>query len=305
MALFGRETWMRHGEVFSVVFGAFARFAPTEARAGPRPELILRPFGAGLLDSRSASPSMTAFVLLLLSTVLFDGLLNTPEWTILENAISARLRGPGEFELIVLRTAALVAFWLLFLGAYTLVGAMMSAAAAGISSPREIAQHFAFTLIPIAIGYHLAHYVVFLLVQGQYIIPLMSDPFGWGWNFREPRIPGRHRRDRRPLRLVHGGRGGSRRARDLGLSGAQGRDAGIRTAPRQPAIPGSAHGADGDLHLHQSFDSCRANRPAAGAGAVRRRSQPPTSVFRLTRSCPNPEPAACKPSARTNSQNPD
>jgi hypothetical protein len=32
MALFGRETWMRHGEVFSVVFGTFARFAPTEAR---------------------------------------------------------------------------------------------------------------------------------------------------------------------------------------------------------------------------------------------------------------------------------
>ena len=306
MALFGRETWMRHGEVFSVVFGAFARFAPTEARAGPRPELILRPFGAGLLDSRSASPSMTAFVLLLLSTVLFDGLLNTPEWTILENAISARLRGPGEFELIVLRTAALVAFWLLFLGAYTLVGAMMSAAAAGISSPREIAQHFAFTLIPIAIGYHLAHYVVFLLVQGQYIIPLMSDPFGWGWNlFGTAGYRVDIAVDRRPLRLVHGGRGGSRRARDLGLSGAQGRDAGIRTAPRQPAIPGSAHGADGGLHLHQSFDSLPSRSSSGGSRRVRRRSQPPTSVFRLTRSCPNPEPAACKPSARTNSQNPD
>jgi hypothetical protein len=182
MALFGRETWMRHGEVFSVVFGTFARFAPTEGRAGPRPELILRPFGAGLLDSRSASPSMTAFVLLLLSTVLYDGLLNTPEWTILENAIGARLRGPGEFELIVVRSAGLVAFWLLFLGAYTLIAAMMSAAATGIRSRREIAQHFASTLIPIAIGYHLAHYFVFLLVQGQYIIPLMSDPFGWGWN---------------------------------------------------------------------------------------------------------------------------
>ena len=182
MALFGRETWVRHGEVFSVVFGAFARFAPTQARAGPRPELILRPFGAGLLDSRSASPSMTAFALLLLSTVLYDGLLNTPEWTILENAIGARLRGPGEFELIVVRSAGLVAFWLLFLGAYTLIAAMMSAAAAGIRSRQEIAQHFAFTLIPIAIGYHLAHYFVFLLVQGQYIIPLMSDPFGWGWN---------------------------------------------------------------------------------------------------------------------------
>lgn len=182
MALFGRETWMRHGEVFSVVFGTFARFAPTEARAGARPELILRPFGSGLLDSRSASPSMTAFVLLLLSTVLFDGLLNTPEWAILENAIGARLRGPGEFELIAVRTAGLVTFWLLFLAAYTLVAATMSGAAGRGHSTRKIAQHFAFTLVPIAIGYHLAHYFVFLLVQGQYIIPLISDPFGWGWD---------------------------------------------------------------------------------------------------------------------------
>ncbi|MGZ5932517.1 MAG: hypothetical protein ACXWLW_10180, partial [Rhizomicrobium sp.] len=155
MTLFGRETWMRHGELFSVVFGTFARFAPTEAHTGPRPELILRPFGAGLLDGRSASSSMTAFVLLLLSTVLYDGLLNTPEWTILENAIGAFFRSPGEFELIAVRSAGLVAFWLLFLGAYRLIAAMMSAAAGGSRSPREIAQHFAFTLIPIAIGYHL------------------------------------------------------------------------------------------------------------------------------------------------------
>ena len=182
MTLFGRETWMRHGEVFSVVFSTFARFAPTEARTGPRPELTLRPFGAGLLDGRSASSSMTAFVLLLLSTVLYDGLLNTPEWTILENAIGALLRSPGEFELIAVRSAGLVAFWLLFLSAYTLIAAMMSAAVGGSRSPREIAHRFAFTLIPIAIGYHLAHYLVFLLVQGQYIIPLISDPFGWGWN---------------------------------------------------------------------------------------------------------------------------
>jgi len=36
--------------------------------------------------------------------------------------------------------------------------------------------------VPIAIGYHVAHYLVFLLVQGQYIIPLLSDPFGRGWD---------------------------------------------------------------------------------------------------------------------------
>ena len=45
-----------------------------------------------------------------------------------------------------------------------------------------MARRFAFTLVPIAIGYHVAHYLTFLLVQGQYIIPLLSDPFGFGWN---------------------------------------------------------------------------------------------------------------------------
>src|SRR6266404_3591173 len=45
-----------------------------------------------------------------------------------------------------------------------------------------IARNFAFTLVPIAIAYHLAHYLVYLLTHGQYIVPLASDPFGYGWN---------------------------------------------------------------------------------------------------------------------------
>src|SRR5499426_4914767 len=49
-------------------------------------------------------------------------------------------------------------------------------------SPLELGRHFALTLVPIAIGYHVAHYLTFLLIQGQYIIPLVSDPFGFGWN---------------------------------------------------------------------------------------------------------------------------
>jgi hypothetical protein len=49
-------------------------------------------------------------------------------------------------------------------------------------APLVIARSFAFTLVPIAIGYHVAHYFTFLLIQGQYIIPLLSDPFGFGWN---------------------------------------------------------------------------------------------------------------------------
>ena len=42
---------------------------------------------------------------------------------------------------------------------------------------------FVFSLIPIAIAYHIAHYLSYLLVQGQLIIPLILDPFGLGWDY--------------------------------------------------------------------------------------------------------------------------
>ena len=45
-----------------------------------------------------------------------------------------------------------------------------------------ISSVFIYSLIPIAIAYHLAHFFSFLLIQGQLIIPLASDPFGWGWD---------------------------------------------------------------------------------------------------------------------------
>ena len=36
--------------------------------------------------------------------------------------------------------------------------------------------------MPIAIGYHLAHYLSYLLLHGQMIWPLLSDPLNLGWN---------------------------------------------------------------------------------------------------------------------------
>ena len=37
-------------------------------------------------------------------------------------------------------------------------------------------------MVPIAFAYHLAHFFSFFLIQGQFIIPLVSDPFGQGWD---------------------------------------------------------------------------------------------------------------------------
>jgi hypothetical protein len=184
MLLFDREIWLRNGEVFSVVFGLFARFAPTDMRCGAPGvgEWRLRPFGAGLIESELASPSMTALVLLILSTVLYDGLLATPEWTSLESAIHAFVPIPDESYPVIPKTIGLIVFWCIFFFAYLFVSALMSVASAGLFSSSDLARSFALTLVPIAIGYHVAHYLAFLLVQGQYLIPLLSDPFGYGWD---------------------------------------------------------------------------------------------------------------------------
>jgi hypothetical protein len=184
MAVFGSEAWVKHGEVFAIFFGLFARFAPTEPlirkESGAR-GLALRPFGAGLLANTPASASMVAFVLLVLSSVLYDGLLTTPEWAEAEQQLINLMRALGEPGSVVVRTIGLVAFWAVFLAAYLAVSAVISAAA-GRRSPRDMARSFALTLVPIAIAYHLAHYLAYLLTQGQYVVPLASDPFGYGWN---------------------------------------------------------------------------------------------------------------------------
>ena len=182
MFVFGCSTWLKHGEVFTLVFGTFARFAPIEASNDPNHRrLALRPFGVGLIDTRSVSISTTAFVLLLLASVLYDGVLGTPEWSNAEGALAAYLPA-GDFGVMTMRTAGLIVFWLLFFGVYVAIGAVMSVVTARRLSPLDMARSFVFTLVPIAIGYHLAHYLTFLLIQGQYVISLISDPFGFGWN---------------------------------------------------------------------------------------------------------------------------
>jgi hypothetical protein len=183
MFVFGGETWLRNAELFTVVFGVFARFAPTEALPGNGSSgaLALRPYAAGLIDSRPASSSMTALVLLILATVLYDGVLATPEWNDLELRLTAVAPAFGDAGSMAIRTIGLGAFWVFLAGAFFAVCAIMSAVTQRRSA-WELACSFAMTLVPIAIAYHLAHYLVYLLVQGQYIVPLLSDPFGYGWN---------------------------------------------------------------------------------------------------------------------------
>ena len=196
MIAFGRNVWLAHGEAFSLVFGVLGRFAPIGAPErdspdGPPRRWHLRPYAAGLVVESPCRLSMTAFVLLMLSTVTFDGFKETPLWAGLLGWVALRqwlqplllgLHDLGFDYRAVLGTVTLAVFPILFLAVY-LGFAWLAKRASGSARPlAEISGLFVFSLAPIAIAYHLAHYLSYLLLAGQLVIPLVSDPFGIGWN---------------------------------------------------------------------------------------------------------------------------
>jgi hypothetical protein len=183
MALFGVRPWLACGEAFALFFGLFGRFAPLDLRNG-----ALRPYAAGLLDA-AVSPSMLAFVVLALAMVSFDGLAETPLWAALTGETLALLHQAGLLAPLgyvaagaLIKTAGLVLTPLTFLGVYLLVCRLTCALVPDGWTTLRIARTFVLTLVPIAIAYHLAHYLSYLLIHGQAIIALASDPFGRGWD---------------------------------------------------------------------------------------------------------------------------
>ena len=154
----------------------------SRARAPAEREWNLRPFGAGLRGRDDVSASMVVFVLLLLSTVTFDGFTATPAWAGLETRCTPRLAPLGDARLTVIGTLGLLAFPLMFVAVYGLFAAGWRGPPAASCRRARSPELFVLSLVPIAIAYHLAHYFTYLLIQGQLVIRLASDPFGFGWN---------------------------------------------------------------------------------------------------------------------------
>ncbi len=188
MAVFGRKTWLQRGEIFSVTFGLLARMAPIGLKEG---QVYIRPYAVGLLDNKPLRFSMVCFVLLLLTSVTFDGILETPLWANILDAIAQSqvlrstliaLQNSGINLVILIKTLALIFLPLVFVTMYTFVCIGISWAGNYSGRLSDILGYFALSLVPIAIAYHLSHYISYLMIAGQNIIPLASDPFGIGWD---------------------------------------------------------------------------------------------------------------------------
>ena len=118
----------------------------------------------------------------MLSTVLFDGMLGGQVWWLTQRAITRALPQFVDDNGYILGTIGLIGVWLLFLAAYRLTCEITAPARRCGRRRRTLARAFALTLVPIAVAYNVAHNFSSLLVQGQQLIPLLSDPLGLKWD---------------------------------------------------------------------------------------------------------------------------
>lgn len=211
MLLFGKEKWLRRGEFFSIIFYYLSCLAPMDGRLGAnkvtnpdrnipyesvkfendhktttlscRPyNWYVRPPGSGLLNPRQSSHSEMVLILLFLSTVTFDGITATPFWNTILFSMYSQFQSIGSILVPIVNTIGLLLFPVVFIATYLLFATLMRLSSGSPISAITLARTFVYSLIPIAVAYHLAHFLSFLLIHGQLIISLVSDPLGLGWD---------------------------------------------------------------------------------------------------------------------------
>jgi hypothetical protein len=123
------------------------------------------------LDGLPARPGLTAAVAVLLGSTMYDSASASPWWArwTQESSIGATMAG----TIGLLASAALV--YATFAFAVWCAGLV-----AGI---RSHADAFAHSVVPIAVGYVIAHYLTLFVLEGQHTLVLLADPLGTGANW--------------------------------------------------------------------------------------------------------------------------
>jgi hypothetical protein len=152
--------WFARCDPFEVWSALIARMSPLGRHRDGR--LVLRSPLVGLATT-PVHPGLAAVVVVSLGTTAFDGFSRTGTWL---RVIQAPGRSPTLFGTLGL-LAALAVVTITYVAATTPVG-------------REGPNRFAPSMLPIAIGYVVAHYFSLFVFEGQHTVQLLSDPLGNG-----------------------------------------------------------------------------------------------------------------------------
>jgi hypothetical protein len=179
MARYGVEPWIAHGEALGVYFNLFARISVFETRdrvVGLRPLL-------GGLPGYLRLPGTTALLAVMIGTVTYDGLSQGRLWKdgvgkfVIDTSTGAGL-SPQDAGIVAASVGILLCVGIV--AGFYYLGIVGARTVGGEHDERSLRRAFAHSLVPIAMVYAMAHYLTFLIFQGQSIGYLASDPLGKG-----------------------------------------------------------------------------------------------------------------------------
>jgi hypothetical protein len=164
--------WLKRGEIFSVLYYTWGKLG--YFRFGNQGE---KSFAGGLANPFDASYSRILFVILLLASISFDGLLSTPLW----NNFQHKLPANWNIATLSYQLTAMLAFIILIALLYLLftmfAKAVAKAGSFNINYQKALAGLLP-SVLPISFGYLLAHYLEYLVVNSQLFFPLIGNPIG-------------------------------------------------------------------------------------------------------------------------------
>ncbi|MFB6173524.1 MAG: hypothetical protein ABEI39_02685 [Halobacteriales archaeon] len=165
------EAWFERVDPVTRVFAAYGTVAPVQRDADGRLAVRL-PATALTEDPLPDRPGEVAFVVALLWVTTYDGLVATPSWA---SAITpvVELGVPA----LVVYAAVLLAGFAGFFAIYRLSARKVRETADTYVTARAIERWFAPALLPIAAGYHLAHFLGYFLGLAPALGAVAVSPF--------------------------------------------------------------------------------------------------------------------------------
>ncbi len=135
-----------------------------------------RPWGADLVTEGRPRRDEAYLALLMLAITGFHGLTMTPVWGEMLRFYEERLSLPYipafSLGMFLLMAGPVLVYAALVKGSTWLAGSSRLPYGRAFTS-------FAYSVLPIALFYHLAHNMEHLLMEGQKVIPLLSNPLGF------------------------------------------------------------------------------------------------------------------------------
>ncbi len=173
-ALFGDE-WFERADPFEVYSSLVAKLSPWGRSSSPHGRLVVRSPLANLATV-APLPGLLAVVAVLFGSTAFDSYKDTIAWQ--------RFLGEVGLDDVLVNTVALLVFCLAVGGTFTAAAMSTGIETTGPRAVRrsQLPALLAHSVIPIIVGYITAHYLSYLLEQGQATLIQLSDPMVRGDN---------------------------------------------------------------------------------------------------------------------------